>query len=71
MSNNDNIEKAFQERFEHDSVIDQSWNNPSESIWDKIESDLDLKEKVYRVAGFFWQHKYYMYPHQNIFLFGK
>jgi hypothetical protein len=53
MSNNDNIEKAFQERFEHDSVIDQSWNNPSESIWDKIESDLDLKEKSRLAYPFF------------------
>ncbi len=53
MSNNDNIEKAFQERFEHDSITDHNWNNPSESIWDKIESDLASKEKSRLAYPFF------------------
>ncbi len=45
MSNSDNIERAFQDKFDSDSVSDQGWNKPRDIVWDKIEQDLIKRDK--------------------------
>ena len=44
MSKYDDIESAFRDKFDNDSISEQGWNMPRDEVWDKIEGDLS-KEK--------------------------
>lgn len=53
MSNNDNIEQNFRDAFDPESISNQGWNDPSDSVWAKINSDLSEKEPSKFGYGFF------------------
>jgi hypothetical protein len=49
---NKDLETLFRSTFEAENISDESWNVPSDLVWNEIEKDLTRKKK--RRFAFFW-----------------
>ncbi len=53
MNNNDNIEQNFKNAFDPKSISNQGWNDPSDSLWSRIDTELSQKESSRFGYGYF------------------
>lgn len=49
----DNIQNSFADRFDPQNLENEGWNEPSDAIWDQIETTLDDSDEEPRVFGLY------------------